>query len=98
MRRRQNSALFTDCSINYHPCGVEALSNQEKDGTYLTVLYFVCKGKRAEQVGATELDFFRLYIEKMCFKWARIWYNNVLGCFELWCNIMFPEYFFKIID
>lgn len=48
MRRRQNSALFTDCSINYHPCGVEALSNQEKDGTYLTVLYFVCKGKRAE--------------------------------------------------
>ena len=48
MRRRQNSALFTDCSINYHPCGVKTLSNQEMDGTYLIVLYFVCKGKRAE--------------------------------------------------
>ena len=66
MRRRQNSAPFTDCSINYHPCGVGALSYRVKDGTYLIVLYFVCKGKRAEQVGATELEFFRLYIEKMC--------------------------------
>ena len=45
MRRRQNSAPFTDCSINYHPCYVLALSNQGRDGTYLIVLYFVAKVK-----------------------------------------------------
>ena len=88
MRRRQNSALFTDCSINYHPCGVEALSNQEKDGTYLIVLYFVCKGKRAEQVGATELDFFVYIQKKMCLSGQEsgtIMYQEVLSYGVILC-------------